>query len=86
MTQAMISTRENTIFQVTSFIFLGAAAVVGFMQTTSTLLRSVMIALPLIIAALQARGPDERNPADLDRRSEMSMASSAMARTARGCT
>jgi signal transduction histidine kinase len=59
----MMSRREGTIFQVASYIFIGASAVVGFNETTSTPIRSLMIALLLIIAILQLRGPDEKSPA-----------------------
>jgi signal transduction histidine kinase len=62
MSEMMISRRETTIFQVASFVILGAAAAVGFAQTSSTTVRGVMVALLLIIGILQLRGPNERSP------------------------
>jgi len=36
MSQALMTRRESTTFRITSFVFLGVAATVGFMQTAST--------------------------------------------------
>jgi signal transduction histidine kinase len=63
MSQTMLSRREGTIFQITSFLFLGVAATVGLLQTDSPTSRGLMLALLLVIGILQARGPDEKSPA-----------------------
>jgi signal transduction histidine kinase len=63
MSQAIMSRRESTIFQITSLIFLGTAAAVGFMQTTSIPIRGVMIALLLVVGLLQTRAPGAKSPA-----------------------
>jgi signal transduction histidine kinase len=62
MSQAMITRREKTIFQISSFLFLGVAAAVGFVQTTSIPIRGAMVALLLAMAILQVRAPGHHSP------------------------
>ncbi len=62
MSQSMMSRQESTIFQVATFVLVGAAAVVGFMQTSSTTLRVAMVIVLLAFAIIQARGPNEGSP------------------------
>ncbi len=62
MSQTMMSRRENSIFQVASFVIVAAAAAVGFVQTSSTTVRAVMVILLLAIAILHVRGPTEKSP------------------------
>lgn len=62
MSQTMLSRREGTIFQITSFLFLGVAAAVGFLQVESSTSRGLMLALLLAIGLLQARAPNEKSP------------------------
>jgi signal transduction histidine kinase len=61
MSEIMMSQREGTVFLIASFVLLGAAAAVGFGQTSSTTTRAVMVALLVIIGILQLRGPNERS-------------------------
>jgi len=61
MSEIMMSQREGTVFLIASFVLLGAAAAVGFGQTSSTTTRAVMVALLVMIGILQLRGPNERS-------------------------
>jgi signal transduction histidine kinase len=58
----MMSRREATIFRITTFVFLAAATMVGFMQTDSTLMRGVMVALLAAIGILSLRSPSQDSP------------------------
>jgi signal transduction histidine kinase len=58
----MMSRRESMIFQIASFVIIGASAIVGFMYVSSTTSRVVMVILLLAFAILQVRGPDEESP------------------------
>ena len=55
MSEIMMSQREGTVFLIASFVLLGAAAAVGFGQTSSTTTRAVMVALLVMIGILQLR-------------------------------
>ncbi len=61
MPEMITSQRESTILLIATFVLLGAAAVVGFGQTSSTTMRAVMVALLVVIGILQLRGPNERS-------------------------
>lgn len=62
MAQTMLSQREGIIFQVASFVIIGASAIVGWVHTDSSTIRVVMVALLLAFAILLALGPGERSP------------------------
>jgi signal transduction histidine kinase len=63
MSQPILSRREGIIFLITTYLFLGTAAAVAFLQSTSNSSRAIMFALLLIMGVLQARGPNEKSPA-----------------------
>lgn len=61
MSQSITSRRENIIFKIASFIIIGVAAMVGFVQTSSAPSLRTMMVLLTIIAIIQARAPNEKS-------------------------
>ena len=61
MPEMITSRRESTVFLIASLVLLGAAAAVGFGQTSLATTRVVMVALLVLIGLLLLRGPNERS-------------------------